>query len=301
MKLIAGTLFCSLALLCSCENRADQLSMSGERTEATTVEKVTEDELEEMATDTTTFFQGQPPPPPPPRQTAPPEPLLKKEWDKKIVKSATLNMEVKNFKSFSQGLTDRVRSYGGYISADVQNSSDYKIESVVTIRVPVDKFDAAMNDFVKDADKLNEKRISAEDQTREFFDSRSRLEAKKQVRLRYLDLLKQAKNMSEILEVQQEINDIQEEIEVVSGRINEINQTAAMSTIHLTFYQVLDHSASTDKTDGFFTRLLNAFAKGWTWIGELIIGLSTIWPLLLGIAIAAFFLRKKLTTGSVKV
>lgn len=296
MKSIAGTLLCSIALLCSCGDNSDQLAVSDVKmTENPSAEPNTVEE-EGLTDSSTQFFQNSPPPPDPVRQKQP-EPLVRKEWDKKIVKSATLNMEVKDFKSFSQNLTDRVRLYGGYISSDVQNSSDYKIESNVVLRVPVDQFDKAMSDLVKDASKLDEKRISAEDQTREFFDSRSRLEAKKQVRLRYLDLLKQAKNMSEILEVQQEINDIQEEIEVVSGRINEINQTAAMSTINLTFYQVLDSSASSDNSDGFFTRLLNAFVKGWKWIGELVIGLSTIWPLLLIMAVAGYFLRKKLVVN----
>jgi hypothetical protein len=50
-------------------------------------------------------------------------------------------------------------------------------------------------------------------------DTRSRMEAKKQMRDRYLELLKQARNMKEILEVQQVINSIQEDIESGSGRV----------------------------------------------------------------------------------
>jgi len=49
-------------------------------------------------------------------------------------------------------------------------------------------------------------------------DTRSRLETKKEVRERYLDLLKQARNMKDILAVQNEINDIQEQMEGAAGR-----------------------------------------------------------------------------------
>ena len=62
-------------------------------------------------------------------------------------------------------------------------------------------------------------KISTEDVTGEVVDTRARMEAKKQMRDRYLALLKQARNMKEILEVQTEINTIQEDIESASGRV----------------------------------------------------------------------------------
>ncbi len=224
---------------------------------------------------------------------------MKTEWDKKIVKSANLNLEVKDFKTFSRQLTEKIQRYGGYVSSEQQNTSSYKMESVVTLRVPVDKFDAAMDEILKDAATVNVKTINAEDQTREYIDSKSRLEAKKQVRLRYLELLKQAKNMSEIIEVQQEINSIQEEIEVVSGRINQINLTAAMSTIHLTYFQVLNGAVEEPSQAGFFSRLLDAFTGGWKWLGEVLIGLSSIWPLLLIFIVGGLFIRRKLLTKKI--
>ena len=58
-----------------------------------------------------------------------------------------------------------------------------------------------MSILLKDAHKINEKQITSEDVSAEYVDSRSRLEAKKQVRFRYLELLKGAKNMSDITEV----------------------------------------------------------------------------------------------------
>ena len=59
-------------------------------------------------------------------------------------------------------------------------------------------------------------------------DTRSRLEAKKQVRLRYLDFLKEAKNVEEILNVQSQINGIQEDIEAASGRLDYLNHASTI-------------------------------------------------------------------------
>lgn len=225
-----------------------------------------------------------------PTPDAPPSTI---NWDKKIVKTATLNAEVKDYKTFSTGLYEKVRRFGGYVSNERQNQTEYKIENSMTIRLPVERFDEAMNGLLAGATAINEKTVSSEDLTGEFVDGRSRLEAKKQVRLRYLDLLKQAKNMAEILEVQQEINAIQEEIETVNGRLNFINHSSAMSTIHFTFYQVLDPALASQQSNdnSFFARLTNAFANGWQWLSSLFIGLISLWPLVL-IAIPVFYVVK---------
>lgn len=222
----------------------------------------------------------------------PPKPV---DWDKKIIKTAHLNAEVKDYQSFSNQLNEKVRKYGGYISQEEQLRSDYEIKSSIVIKVPVDEFENAVNDLTKDVLKLNEKHISSEDVTTQLVDGKSRLEAKKQVRLRYLDLLKQAKNMDEILTVQKEINDIQEEIEMVNGRINILNHSSAMSTIHLTFFQIIDPAAknNTEKEAGFLNKLKAAFVNGWYWVGELFIGVISIWPLLMAIILGIWFFKKK--------
>ena len=46
-----------------------------------------------------------------------------------------------------------------------------------------------------DSDRLTEKKMNSEDVTMEVIDTKSRLETKKEVRGRYLDLLKQARNI----------------------------------------------------------------------------------------------------------
>lgn len=110
------------------------------------------------------------------------------DWDKKIVKTASLNVEVKDYKNFSQQLSEKVKKYGGYISQEEQTQNDYQIQNSVVIKVPVDQFENAVNDLTKEVSKLNEKNISSEDVTTQLVDGKSRLEAKKQVRLRYSTL-----------------------------------------------------------------------------------------------------------------
>ena len=135
------------------------------------------------------------------------------DWDKKIVKTANLKLEVKNYKSFNELLHRVIKQSGGYIAQEEQSQSGYQIGNTVSIKVPVAQFEETLSQIGSDSDKLVEKRISAEDVTMQVIDTKSRLETKREVRERYLDLLKQARNMDEILKVQNEINDIQEQME----------------------------------------------------------------------------------------
>ena len=219
-------------------------------------------------------------------------PVIKQDWDKKIIKTANLNLEVKDYNDYNTSLREKLKQFGGYIAQEEQSQSEYKIENILTIKIPVDQFDDAVNSISSNVKELNEKKITSEDVTTEVIDTRSRLEAKKQVRLRYLDLLKQAKNMEEILNVQSEINGIQEQIESAAGRMEYLQHSSSFSTIHLTFYQVLNGAAIDNDKPTFSTRITNAFRFGWNWIGELSIGIVSIWPLLLAVfGIIIFYKR----------
>jgi hypothetical protein len=221
-------------------------------------------------------------------------PQVKPDWDKKIIKTANLNLEVKDYNAYNTSLRDKVKQFGGYIAQEEQSQSEYKIENTLTIKIPVDQFDNAVNGISESVKELNEKKITSEDVTTEVIDTRSRLEAKKQIRLRYLDLLKQAKNMEEILSVQSEINGIQEQIESAAGRMEYLQHSSSFSTIHLTYYQVLKEGAVNPDKPSFATRITNAFQFGWNWVGELSIGLVSLWPLfLMVLGIIIFYKRSR--------
>lgn len=218
--------------------------------------------------------------------------VSKQDWDKKIIKNASINLEIKDFKKYNSLLREKVKQVGGYVAQEEQNESEYKIENSLTIKVPVDQFDNAVNLLIDGVDKLNEKKITSQDVTTEFVDTKSRIESKKQVRLRYLELLKQARNMNEILSVQSEINGIQEQIESASGRIEYLSHSSSFSTINLTFYQILNESfVDTEKTS-FAKKLSAAFSNGWDWVGEVFVGIISIWPLLIVVLLVIGIYRK---------
>ena len=221
------------------------------------------------------------------------QPIVNAEWDKKIIKTALLNLEVKDYSGYYSSLREKVKNLGGYIAQEEQRQSAYKIENTLVIKVPVEQFDNALAQLTDKAEKLNEKKITSQDVSTEYIDTRSRMESKKQVRQQYIELLKQAKKMEDILNVQSEINSIQEEIEAAAGRVEYLGHSSAYSTINLTYYQVLNSSASDIDKPSFGARISAAFKTGWERITSLFVGLVSVWPLCLVTFFALIFYSRK--------
>jgi hypothetical protein len=229
---------------------------------------------------------------PKPRPAPLPPPVPNPDWDKKIIKIADLYLVVKNFGAFTRRLHQAVKETGGYIAQEEQTQSPGEISNTVTIRVPVAGFDDLLLRLPADSDRLVDKKIASQDVTMEWVDTRSRLETKKEVRDRYLELLRQAHSMKDILAVQNEINEIQEDMDQASGRIAWLGHSAAYSTINLKFYQVLAPGEPVNNNPGFFHQLTDAMRDGWEGFSGFLIGLFRLWPLLLGVGTFVYCFRR---------
>ena len=227
-------------------------------------------------------------------------PAANPDWDKKIVKTADLTLEVKNYGLFARRLHQAVKGSGGYIAQEEQKQSTTEITNTVTIKVPVAGFDDLLLQLPADSDRLVDKKISSQDVTMEIVDTKSRLETKKEVRERYLELLRQAHNMKDILAVQNEINDLQQEMDQASGRIAWLGHSAAFSTINLTFYQSLAPGVTEDPTPSFLQKLKDSLVDGWQGLSSFLLGILRVWPLWIALGAGVYWVRKAVRSVRVK-
>jgi hypothetical protein len=220
------------------------------------------------------------------------QPVLNPDWDKKIIKNASLSIEVKDYKAYSNNLTSLIKKFGGYIANEQEAQSEERLENRVKIKVPVAQFQDLMTALNNSSDKIDNKQVTSEDVTTELVDTKSRVEAKKKIRLRYLDFLGQAKSMEDILRIQKEINGIQEEIEMAEGRVEYFIHSSAYSSIELYYFQQLKQLASNDEPT-FNTKISEAFKGGWEIVKMFLVGTITIWPLWLVVIAGIFFYKKR--------
>ncbi|HRI22249.1 MAG TPA: DUF4349 domain-containing protein [Panacibacter sp.] len=220
------------------------------------------------------------------------QPAADPDWDKKIIKTAHVTLELDDYTAYNNAMHAKLKSYGAYMAQEQQSQTDEQITNEIAIKVPVDKFDDLMNSLSGDGIKVLEKNISTEDVTGEVIDTKARMEAKKQVRDRYLELLKQAHTMKDILEVQGEINSIQEDIESAASRVDYLVHASAYSTINLKYFQYLNGTTAYDAEPSFFSELSGAFKDGVSVISNLLLFVISIWPLIIGGVILILYFKK---------
>lgn len=207
--------------------------------------------------------------------------------EKQIIKTANINFAVEDYKNSISKIKSVIQSQNGFIASENENKDNYRVYNTLVIKVEKDKFDSLLSMLEGNADKLESKTINTQDVTEEYVDILKRLENKKKVEAQYLELLKKANSITEILQVNEHIRVIREEIEAKEGRLNYLKNQVGFSTITLYVHQDFDTVSY-----GFIHKISKGFANGWQGFLVFIIGIITIWPLLLIAAIIFFIIRR---------
>ena len=206
--------------------------------------------------------------------------------ERKLLKEGTLDWETSDVVKTHQKVLDAVKKYNAYASNDAQTADEYRITNSMEIRVPANQFDAFVNDISKDVNQFDNKKISVLDVTEEFIDVTARIKTKKELEQHYYDLLQRTKNVTEILEVEQQLNNVRTDIESAEGRLKYLNDKISLGTITISFYEVKSTPI------GFFGEIGKSFVQGWNGILYFVLGLLKIWPFVIILLAIVFFVRR---------
>ena len=209
--------------------------------------------------------------------------------DQKIIKNGTLRFETSDMNKTATGIYAALKKYNGYIQLDNETKGYNEITRNIVIRVPNQNFEKLINEVTQGVSYFDEKQITSEDVTEQFIDLEARLKSKKELEARYIDLLRKATKVSDIIEIEQQINVIREEIESKEGQLNYMKSRVSMSTLNITFYKPTSESGV---TVSYGDKIVNALKGSISWIPSFFIGLIYIWPLFF-IAVIGYFIFKR--------
>ncbi|EFO80883.1 hypothetical protein OSCT_1252 [Oscillochloris trichoides DG-6] len=148
-----------------------------------------------------------------------------------VIKTAYLSIEVPKVSDAEASIRARAEQLGGYVvSVQTSGSGDYQTASI-TIRVPSAQYSTAISDVEGLATKVLSRNLGGEDVTEEFVDLESRLRNLEATRTRLLDLLNQATDVEDAIQVNAALTDVQGQIEVIQGRMKYLKDSVAMATI----------------------------------------------------------------------
>nr|WP_249315393.1 DUF4349 domain-containing protein [Bacillus sp. FJAT-49711] len=159
---------------------------------------------------------------------------IKITTDRMIIHQAHLHVKVKSFDKAQLTIEKKVKEYGGYIvESNIYRDTDETVSGTIIIRIPEKYFQTFINDAEKQAAETIGRNITGQDVTEEYVDLESRLTSKRAVEERLLDFMTDAKKTEDLLKISSDLAKIQEEIEVLVGRMKYLENQTSFSTVEI--------------------------------------------------------------------
>ncbi|RJQ51872.1 MAG: DUF4349 domain-containing protein, partial [Actinobacteria bacterium] len=164
------------------------------------------------------------------------------------------------------------------------------LSGTVTIKIPVEDFDAYVTAVRKLGDVRSE-RESTEDVTQQHIDMKARLKNLKAEEAAFLRFFRAAKNVREMLTIEQQLARVRGEIESLQAQIDYLERRSAMATLTLNLSEPGGVVSPSGEDWGFVDAIRQAIRAFVGVVNFLIITIGALLPILILGAIGFFVVR----------
>ncbi|MGZ6540081.1 MAG: DUF4349 domain-containing protein [Bacteroidia bacterium] len=219
-----------------------------------------------------------------------------------VIYQANLQLRVKKFEQTVQAIEEVVSKYGGYISeSNVSKAGTEQVSGSIKIRIPQKHFQDFLHDAEGQAAEVIQRNITGQDVTEEYVDLESRLKSKRVVEERLTTFMKTATKTEDLLKISADLAAVQEDIEIIEGKMKFLENQTALSTVNITLYEnkvivpgiEKDHLNTWEKTKKQFMKSTNLLLAGLSGLVVFIIGNLPILLILLILGMGVYFYYKK--------
>lgn len=151
--------------------------------------------------------------------------------DRKIVQTASLELRVEEVGPSFEDVSRIATAAGGFVASSTFSRTDDHEVASVTIRVPASQYQDVLRQLRGLSVEVENESSEANDVSEEYTDLSARLRNLEATEDQYLLLLGEAKEIGEILQIQDRINSTRAEIEQVKGRLNLLDHLTDLATI----------------------------------------------------------------------
>ena len=163
--------------------------------------------------------------------------VINEAADRKIIRNADITMEVESTTDAQHQVTTIAESHGGFVVTSEAKQrenidpSKRTVDIKLVARIPAERFGVALDQIKKLAGNLPEANVNGQDVTEDFIDLEARIKTQKALELQFLEIMKQARNVEDALEVQRQIAGVRTDIEKLEGRKRFLENRSSLSTI----------------------------------------------------------------------
>jgi hypothetical protein len=217
--------------------------------------------------------------------------LNKPKTEAKIIKTGSLRFESSNLESSFQTIQKAVAKHKAIIQNDNSGKDDYSVYRNFTIRIPNQDFDAFINEISQGVSHFDKKEISQQDVTEEYVDVEARMNAKKKLEARYIQLLTKANKVSEMLEIEKQLAEIREEIEAKEGQLKYMQSQVSMSTVSIEMYT--NNPSESGVTVSYGGKIWNEIKSGFNGLSSFLLGIISVWPFIIIFVLLFIFIKRR--------
>jgi len=153
------------------------------------------------------------------------------EGDRLIIRNGSLDIVVPDTQTALDSVQVLADQLGGFILRSDVRQYEEGLHAFVQLRVPAESFDEALQSIRDLANEVRYETTTASDVTEEYVDLQSNLRNREATQARLLEYLDAAEDTEAALAVDEHLRRIEAEIEVLKGRIQYLEVSAAMATI----------------------------------------------------------------------
>lgn len=213
---------------------------------------------------------------------------------RKLIRRVTMEVQTKTLDDLLPALEAQITALGGYLERrELYNGSTASSQwrtAHLTVRIPADKADQFL-DTVGNAANVTSLNENLTDVTLDYVATESRIKALQAEEARLLELMDQAKNLSELLEVEARLTDVISELEAVESRLRLYDNQIDYTSIQLSIRQVTELTTPEDEMT-IWERISTGFMNTLTGLGDTLVDLF-VWlvissPVLAVLGVVAF-------------
>jgi hypothetical protein len=154
--------------------------------------------------------------------------------ERMIVRNGRIELTVDAVPSSVEAVNTVARNVGGLVLTSEVRERDGQPHATLSLRVPSDRYDEAMGQLRRLAVKVEAETSNAQDVTEEFADLGLQVRNLEATEAQYLELLKRATSVQDVLSIQQRLGEVRTQIERLRGRMNALQRRSDFSTIDVT-------------------------------------------------------------------
>ena len=196
--------------------------------------------------------------------------------NRKWIVTIYMNAETEALDDAISAIDARIAAFGGYVEdQSIYNGSTYDSRRYrnanLTIRIPAEKAEEFTADVAGIANVVSKEK-NLEDITLTYTATEGRVKALETEQARLLELLAEAANMSDLLEIEARLSDVRYELEQVTSQLRLYNNQIDFATIHLSLSEVQEYTPVEEPT--FFERIQNTFSDALEGLGDGIVNIT---------------------------